>query len=62
LVYGRKFVLANALASAEQVVKGNEAITLQPKAFEAFVAALDKPKPNAALKRAFKRHAKLVRE
>ena len=58
-----EFVLANARASAEQVVQANESITLQPKDFEAFLAALDKPaKPNAALKRAVKRHAKLVRE
>lgn len=58
-----EFVLAHARASAEAVVQANEAITLQPKAFEAFLAALDKPpKPNAALKRAFRRLAKQVRE
>lgn len=58
-----EFVLTHARASAEAVVRANEAITLQPKAFEAFLAALDKPpKPNAALKRAFKRFAKQVRE
>ena len=53
-----EFVLSNALASAERVVQEHESITLKPKDFEAFLAALDAPaKPNAALKRAFKRHA-----
>ena len=57
-----EFVLSHALASAEQVVQANESITLKPKDFQAFLTALDAPvKPNAALKRAFKRHARLVR-
>ncbi len=56
-----EFVLSNALASAERVVREHESITLKPKDFEAFLAALDAPaKPNAALKRAFKRHADQV--
>jgi uncharacterized protein (DUF1778 family) len=57
-----EFVLSNALASAERVVQEHESITLKPKDFEAFLAALDtSAKPNAALKRAFKRHADQVR-
>ena len=57
-----EFVLTHALASAEQVVREHEAITLKPKEFQAFLAALDAPaKPNAALKRAFKRHGTQVR-
>ena len=57
-----EFVLTHALASAEQVVRAHEAITLKPKDFRAFLAALDAPaRPNAALKRAYKRHAAQVR-
>ncbi len=57
-----EFVLSNALASAERVVQEHESITLKPKDFEAFLAALDAPtKPNATLKRALKRHADQVR-
>jgi uncharacterized protein (DUF1778 family) len=57
-----EFVLSHALASAEQVVQAHEAITLTPQHFKAFLAALDAPaKPNAALKRAMKRHAEQVR-
>ncbi len=57
-----EFVLSHALASAEQVVQAHESITLLPKDFQAFLAALDAPaKPNAALKRAFKRHAEKIR-
>jgi|GWRWMinimDraft_15_1066023.scaffolds.fasta_scaffold21845_2 uncharacterized protein (DUF1778 family) len=57
-----EFVLSNALASAERVVQEHESITLKPKDFEAFLAALDAPaKHNAALKRAFKRHNDQVR-
>lgn len=53
-----EFVLSHALASAEQVVQAHESITLKPKDFQAFLAALDTPvKPNPALKKAFKRHA-----
>ena len=57
-----EFVLTHALASAEQVVQAHEAITLKPKDFQAFLAALDAPaKPNAALKLAYKRHTAQVR-
>jgi uncharacterized protein (DUF1778 family) len=57
-----EFVLSHALASAQQVVQEHESITLKPKDFEAFMAALDAPaKPNAALKRALKRHDEQVR-
>ena len=53
-----EFVLSHALASAEQVVQSHESINLTPKDFQAFLSALDRPvKPNAALKRAFKRHS-----
>ncbi len=56
-----EFVLSNALASAQRVVQNHESITLNAKDFEAFLIALDKPsKPNAALKRAFKRHTDQV--
>ena len=57
-----EFVLSHALASAEEVVQAHESITLTPKDFQAFLTALDAPaKSNAALKRAFKRHAEQVR-
>lgn len=57
-----EFVLTHALASAEKVVQAHESITLTPKDFQAFLAALDVPtRPKAALKRAFKRHAEQVR-
>ena len=57
-----EFVLSHALASAEQVVQANESITLKPEHFKAFLAALDESaRPNAALKRAMKRHAEQVR-
>jgi uncharacterized protein (DUF1778 family) len=57
------FVLSNALASAERVVLQHETITLAPEHFKAFLSALDAPaKPNAALKRAMKRHAEQVRK
>lgn len=56
-----EFVLSHALASAEQVVLEHESITLTPKDFAAFLAELERPaKPNAALKRALKRHAEIV--
>lgn len=58
-----EFVLSHALASAEQVVQTHESITLTLKDFQAFLKALDAPvKPNAALKRAFRRHAQYVRQ
>ena len=57
-----EFVLSHAMASAERVVQTHESITLKPKDFEAFLNALDVPvKPNAALKRAFKRRTGQVR-
>lgn len=57
-----EFVLKNALASAEDVIQAHESITLGAEDFQAFLAALDRPaKPNAALKRAIKRHAEHVR-
>ena len=57
-----EFVLSHALASAEEVVQAHESITLKPGHFKAFLAALDKPTtPNAALKRAMKRHTEQVR-
>jgi uncharacterized protein (DUF1778 family) len=57
-----EFVLAHALASARDLVRAHESITLKPADFEAFLAALDaRAKPNAALKRAIKRHAKQIR-
>lgn len=57
-----EFVLSHALASAEKVVQENEFITLMPRDFQAFLAALDAPAtPNPALKNAMKRHAKQLR-
>ncbi len=58
-----EFVLSHALASAEKVVRAHERITLKPEDFCAFLAALDAPaKPNAALRKAYKRHvARVVR-
>jgi uncharacterized protein (DUF1778 family) len=57
------FVLSYALASAEEVVQAHESITLAAADFQAFLAALDGPaEPNAALARAFERHAEQVRQ
>jgi uncharacterized protein (DUF1778 family) len=57
-----EFVLKNALATAEAVVQEHEAITLAGDDFRAFLAALDAPaEPNAAMKRALKRHTAQVR-
>ena len=57
-----EFVLSRAVASAREVVQAQESIMLSPAQFEAFLAVLDRPaKPNAALKRAFRRHAGQVR-
>ncbi len=56
-----EFVLKNALATAEDVIQAYESITLGAEDFQAFLVALDSPaKPNAALKRAIKRHAEQV--
>ena len=57
-----EFVLSRAVASAREVVQAQESIMLSPAQFEAFLAVLDRPaKPNAALKRTFRRHAGQVR-
>ena len=56
-----EFVLSHALASAKKVVQENEQITLKPKDFQAFLAALDAPtKSNPALIKAMKRHSEQV--
>ena len=56
-----EFVLSHAMASAAQVVRDNEQITLNPEDFNAFLTALDAPeKPNAALKKALKLHSEQV--
>jgi len=56
-----EFVLKNALEQAESLVQAHEPMRLSPKDFAAFLDALDAPtKKNAALQRAFDRHAKLV--
>ena len=56
-----EFVLSQALATAEKIVQAHEKITLQPEDFQAFLDALDTPtEPNAALQKAFKRHAAQV--
>jgi len=56
-----EFVLTNALASAERVVREHESITLTSKDFEVFLAAIDSPpKANSALDRAYSRHAEHV--
>jgi uncharacterized protein (DUF1778 family) len=57
-----EFVLSHALASAEKIAQAHESVTLTPADFQAFLAALDTPaEPNAALGRAFDRHARQVR-
>jgi uncharacterized protein (DUF1778 family) len=57
-----EFVLSHALASAGQIAQAHESVTLTPADFQAFLAALDTPpEPNAALGRAFGRHARQVR-
>ncbi|MCM2479864.1 DUF1778 domain-containing protein [Serpentinimonas maccroryi] len=56
-----EFVLRNAVVQAQSVVQAHEAITLSQDDFAAFLDALDTPAPaNAALQRAFQRHAKLA--
>ncbi len=56
-----EFVLAHARGSAEQIVRAHESITLTEVDFHVFVTALDAPvEPNAALERAFQRHAEQV--
>ena len=57
-----EFVLTHALASAETIVQAQETISLSRKDLKAFISALDKPpKQNAALTRAFARHARQVK-
>ena len=57
-----EFVLKNALTSAEAVVQAHQTIALAESDFGAYLAALDAPaKPNAAMKRALKRHAYWMR-
>jgi uncharacterized protein (DUF1778 family) len=57
-----EFVLKHALATAAELVQQHESITLTSEDFTAFLAAIDAPaKPNAALKRALKKHAEQVR-
>jgi uncharacterized protein (DUF1778 family) len=56
-----EFVLTQAVAAAERLVREQEAITLKAEDFQAFLTALDAPaKPNAALRRACGRHADQV--
>lgn len=57
-----EFVLRRAVEEAQAVLAENEAITLSPDDFAAFLSALDAPaEPNAALQRAFTRHDQAVR-
>ncbi len=58
-----EFVLKQAMAKAETIVQEHETITLQSDDFRAFLEAIEAPaKPNAALQRAFQRHADLVQK
>lgn len=58
-----EFVLKQAMAKAETVVQEHETITLQSDDFQAFLEAIETPaKPNAALQRAFQRHANQVQK
>ncbi|MBS0276368.1 MAG: DUF1778 domain-containing protein [Proteobacteria bacterium] len=57
------FVVAAAQDAAERTVWQTEIIRLSVKHQEQFYGALRNPKPpNAALKRAFAKHRKLIRE
>ena len=57
------FVLNQALAAAERILSEQASITLRNEDFQAFLQALDTPaEPNAALVRAFERHAEQVVE
>lgn len=54
-----QFVLSTALENAERIVNAHEVVTLSPRDWNVFFAALDKPPaPNAKLKQAFKRYKK----
>jgi uncharacterized protein (DUF1778 family) len=56
------FVLARALEAAERVIQDHERnVVLSEAAWEAFFdALLNPPKPNPALRTAFRRHRKLT--
>lgn len=57
-----EFVLRNAIEQAKSVVQAHESITLSQDDFAAFLDALDtQPQANAALQRAFARHAEHVK-
>ena len=56
-----EFVLSHALEKAQSLVQTHEAISLSQKDFAAFLDALDTPpQANAALQRAYQRHASQV--
>ena len=56
-----KFILASALASAEQTIHEHETMTLNKRDSEAFLNALSKPaKFNANLISAFEKHGQRV--
>ncbi len=56
-----KFILASALASAEQTIHGRETMALNKRNSEAFFEALSKPaKFNAKLLSAFDEHGQRV--
>jgi uncharacterized protein (DUF1778 family) len=56
-----EFVLHRAVEEAQSVLAANEAISLSQEDFAAFLTALDAPaEPNAALQRAFARHAEAL--
>lgn len=56
-----EFVLSHALEKAQSLVQTHEAMTFSQKDFAAFLDALDTPPiANAALQRAFQRHASQV--
>ncbi len=56
-----KFILASALASAEQTIHEHETMTLNKRDSEAFLNALSKPaKFNANLLSAFEEHGQRV--
>lgn len=56
-----EFVLSQAVAAADRIVREQESITLKEEDFQAFLAAIDTPaEPNAALRRALERHTEQV--
>lgn len=55
------FVVATALDAASRLIRERERLVLSNRAFDAFAEALSHPpKANAALKRAFARHRRLI--